>query len=78
MIYDFDEKAETKLFGQRLKNLRKKRGITQEELAHTTGLAVSTISRLERGAFTIGVNKLPLLARGLDIPVADFYRELGY
>ncbi|WP_237198891.1 helix-turn-helix domain-containing protein [Rothia nasimurium] len=62
----------------RFKALRQRRGITQEDLANNTGLAVSTISRLERGTFTLGINKLPLLCRGLGVSITDLYKELGF
>lgn len=74
----YDAKAESKLFGERFRELRRLKGLTQEDVANRTGLAVSTISRLERGAFTIGVNKLPLLADALGVPVRNLYKELGY
>jgi transcriptional regulator with XRE-family HTH domain len=43
------------LFGEHLRELRKKRGITQVELAEMTGIPQNHISTIERGA------KLPTL-----------------
>lgn len=35
--------------GPRLRSLRKQRGVTLEQLAESTGISVSTLSRLESG-----------------------------
>ena len=37
------------LVGPRLRDLRKKRGMTLTQLAQATGISVSTLSRLESG-----------------------------
>ena len=37
------------LFGRRVRDLRKREGYTQEELAEAVGLSVEYISKIERG-----------------------------
>lgn len=52
--------------GENLTRLRTTRGLTQEELAHASGVSVDTISRLERGArLAVRSGTLAALAGGL-------------
>ena len=52
-------------FGRRLRELRKRQGLTQMVLAHRSGLHVTQISRLERGQREPRVTTLYRVARGL-------------
>lgn len=42
--------------GQELKKLRKSKGITQEEIAKLSGIALATIIRIERGKKNYGID----------------------
>lgn len=42
-----------KLIGARIARIRKEREITQEQLAELVDVATETISRLERGVYTV-------------------------
>ena len=57
----------TKGFGARLKDLRQRVGMTQQTLAQTAGLSVSTISRLEQGGQPTSATVVAL-ARALNVP----------
>lgn len=48
-------------FGMRLRNLRARRGLSQEQVAHKAGLAVQTYSCLERGTTPAGGYANPTL-----------------
>jgi len=63
-------------FGRRLRETRKARGLTLTEVAQQTGLAVSTLSKVERGRMALTYDRLVQLAAGLgmDLP-ALFGRE---
>ena len=54
-----------------LKMLREKRLITQEELAAASGLAVATVSRLERGKSKPSVKTIKRLAKALEVNPYD-------
>ena len=63
---------EKKLIGQNIKQLRKKKGLLQEDLANLVGLKVGTISKYEQGDRTPGINQMIAIAEALDCSVNDF------
>lgn len=56
------------LFGLRLKEIRKIKGISQERLALESGLARSYLSGIERGLRNIAVLNIYKLAETLGVP----------
>jgi transcriptional regulator with XRE-family HTH domain len=70
---------EAKLFGRRLRELRKARGLTQEALAELAELSGNYISDLELGLKVPSLTILVCLSQALDVDVpellADFTRE---
>lgn len=62
-----------KALGARIRDLRKERGLTQEELAERAGLHSRYISRIELGGANFGVSVLFDLAKGLAINPADLF-----
>lgn len=66
-----DEVAFLASVGPRLRTLRKQRGTTLAELAQTTGISVSTLSRLESGGRKPSLELLLPLARAYQVPLDD-------
>lgn len=64
-------------FGKRLRQLRGDRGWTLAEVAERSGLAISTISKAERGVISLTYDRLSQLARGLDVDLAAFFNADG-
>jgi len=64
-------------FGRRLRDLRHERDWTLAEVAERSGLAISTISKVERGAMSLTYDRLALLASGLDVDMATFFSADG-
>jgi len=58
-----------KQFSNNLKQLRMFRNLTQEQLAELIGVSPKTLSYWENSHNTISFNKLPIIAKALDIPV---------
>lgn len=58
-------------FGRNLKQARKRRGWTQEDLGHAAGLHSTEIGRLERGDREPRLSTIVKLARALKITAAD-------
>ena len=57
--------AGIKKFAQRLKEIRLKKNISQEELAFKAGLEFSQVSRIERGIIKTSISHLFALADAL-------------
>jgi len=58
---------------ERLKLLRKRRGLTQELLAERIGRSVDAVSNLERGMSLPNFETLDRLASELGVPIRDFF-----
>jgi transcriptional regulator with XRE-family HTH domain len=70
---------EAQIFGRRLRELRKKRGLTQEALAESADLSGNYISDLELGLKVPSLTILVRLSQALEVAtpelLADFTRE---
>ena len=66
-------------FGKHVRSLRRARGQTQEDLAHTSGLSADTIRRLEHGSFSPSLTTLVKLCKGLGLRLSTLFEafELG-
>ena len=62
-------------FGNRLKALRKKSGLTQEQLADCTGYSLMTIRRWEWGERSPRVDEVKALAKALGVCEADLLHD---
>ena len=62
------------MFGQRLREIRKKHGMTQAELGEKTGLADKYISRIETGKADVSLDCFVKLVNAFYVP-ADYYLQ---
>jgi len=60
-------------FGQRLREVRRARGLSQEELAFKAGLHRTYVSSAERGQRNVGLVNVERLAQALDIDIRDLF-----
>ena len=67
--------TENNWFGQRLRSLRKQRGLSQTELGELSEIHFSHISRYERGAAQPTADTLKRLSEALKISVAHLVEE---
>jgi transcriptional regulator with XRE-family HTH domain len=58
-------------FGQRLREVRRQKGISQEKLADLAGLHRTYVSLVERGQCNVSLLNIEKLANALDVPLAD-------
>lgn len=62
--------------GVNIRASRKERKLTQEELAHRSGLHPVELGRAERGTRDLRVSTVAKIARGLDIEASDLLRGI--
>ena len=66
---------EAQLFGRRLRELRKERGLTQEALAESADVSGNYISDLELGLKVPSLTILVSLSQALEIAPADLLKD---
>lgn len=66
---------EAEVFGRRLRELRKERGVTQEALAESADLSGNYVSDLERGLKVPSLTILVRLADAVDIGAPDLLAD---
>lgn len=64
------------LFGQVIRELRNQNGLSQEHLAHRSGLHRNAIGLLERGERTPSIETLFALSKGLGIKPSTLIAKL--
>jgi transcriptional regulator with XRE-family HTH domain len=62
--------------GQRIRELRKVKGMSQEDLAEVTGLHRTYIGGVERGERNISVINLDRVARAFSITISDLVERI--
>ena len=68
---DFREALDPLVFGQRLRHLRRARGLTLEVLGDRVGKPAPYLSLLENGRREVRLSLIDALAGALDVPAAD-------
>lgn len=63
------------LFGQRVRTLRKIKGLSQESMAALAGLDRSYMGHIERGEKNITLLKIYQISEALGIEVSDLFLE---
>jgi transcriptional regulator with XRE-family HTH domain len=61
--------------GLKVRGARRRRGLTQEQLADKVGKTVETISNIERGHTLTGLDTLERLSLHLDVHMREFFEE---
>jgi len=60
-------------FGQRVREVRKDRGLTMRGLAKKSGIPLSQVSRIELGQVNTTINTAAILAETLDIELSKLF-----
>ena len=63
--------------GQRIKELRLERGITQQELARALGISYQQVQKYENGANRVSAGRLYILAQAIGVRIGAFFEGLG-
>lgn len=62
--------------GDRIRNIRKQQGMSQELLGERSGLHTNYIGQVERGEKNVTVESLERIANGLNITLEQLFRHL--
>lgn len=60
-------------FGLNLRNMRKSKGFTQDDLAAACDLNISTIQRIEAGKYAAGIDVIFLIAKALKVDIKELF-----
>ncbi|WP_245943970.1 helix-turn-helix domain-containing protein [Acuticoccus kandeliae] len=63
--------------GERLRQIRREQGMTLADLAGRANLAVSTVSKVERGLMALTYDRFSQLADALEVDLAALFAERG-
>jgi transcriptional regulator with XRE-family HTH domain len=66
----------TQRFGQRIRELRQERGLSQEGLAERCGLDRTYISGIERGLRNVALRNIEALAHALGVSIASLFKDI--
>jgi len=58
-------------FGSQLRRLRESKGLSQQELADIADVSKLTVQRTEMAKFSVTLDVLISLARGLQVPLSE-------
>lgn len=62
--------------GQRIAQLRKAKGLSQQQLAFLTDLEKQNISRLERGLVNSGIYMLYRITTAIEVSLSELFIEM--
>ncbi|MDC3413481.1 helix-turn-helix domain-containing protein [Aquibacillus sp. 3ASR75-11] len=68
------ERVMSKVIGERIRKLRKERGLSQEELAHLSSLHPTYIGQLERGEKNATIDTIEKVTKALEISLEELFR----
>jgi transcriptional regulator with XRE-family HTH domain len=61
--------------GQRLRDLRRRRGLTLQALSEESGVSTGMISQMERGVSSPSIRTLQRIAEALEMPIGWFFSD---
>lgn len=67
------EIQQRKAFGDRIRALRSKQGLSQEEFAHEIGLDRTYIGGVERGERNVSLDNIHRIASALDVSPSELF-----
>jgi len=71
-----NEQKQMKVFGKRVAEVRKSKGITQQQLAELVGMSVVAIAYIETGKRWARLGTLSKIAKHLEVNISDLFSGL--
>lgn len=66
-----------KRLGERIRRMRKAKGLSQDQLAELSGLHTNYVGQVERGEKNLTIETLQKVVEGLDTSLEELFRFLG-
>ncbi|GKX34705.1 MAG: XRE family transcriptional regulator [Rhizobiaceae bacterium MnEN-MB40S] len=76
-IIEADTRQRRAQMGERLRQIRHSQGMTLADVARQSGLAISTVSKVERGVMALTYDRFSQLADGLGVDIAELFTDEG-
>ena len=73
--WGMDMENARKELGNRIREIRKIKGLTQEELGEMANLSYKYVGELERGKVNVSLDSLVRISQALDIHIGDLFRK---
>ena len=70
------KKDPKKAFGERVRTLREKAGLSQEALAEAAGLHRTYVGSVERGERNVSLMNIVVLSRALGVKPTDLFKDI--
>ncbi len=67
----------TKILGQRIRNYRTSKGLSQEKLAELCGCHPTYIGQIERGEKNATIESIEKISEALNISLSELFEKLG-
>jgi transcriptional regulator with XRE-family HTH domain len=67
--------SQIRLVGQKIRQIRKRRRLTQSELAKEIGVTQSDLSRMENGEYKVGLDTLFRTLQVFELSMSEFFGE---
>ncbi len=78
IYYDFSRMKATQSriqLGNKIRSLRKKQGVSQEELGFKAGVHRTYIGAIERAEQNVSIDNIHKIAKALKVPVEDLFKH---
>ena len=62
-------------FGNRIRELRKAKGYSQEKFALKIGMDRTYYSSIEQGKHSVSLEKIEIIAKGLEITLEELFKD---
>lgn len=66
------------IVGKRVKELRKKAGLSQEKLARKIVVDRTFISKIESGKINLTIHSLSCICKGLNVTLSEFFNTCSF
>lgn len=66
-----------KIIGQRVRNYRTEKGLSQEKLAEMSGCHPTYIGQVERGEKNATLESIEKIASAMDVPLSKLFEKMG-